>query len=171
MGQVSTIGLDLAKRIFQVHGVDEAGAVVFRRQLRRTEVLKFFAKQPACLVGDRGMRFGALLGPRDRGPGTRGPADAADPGQALRQMGPQERQGRNGGEPLAVRIALVPSQDLPLDGGDLGAGGAPLLDQRHQHRADHGICGVRCIGYSDVSSNPRHQDNRRAQHPGQSITT
>jgi transposase len=51
MGQVSTIGLDIAKRVFQVHGVDAAGAVVFRRQLRRTEVLRFFAKQPPCLVG------------------------------------------------------------------------------------------------------------------------
>ena len=51
MGQVSTIGLDIAKRVFQVHGVDEAGAVVFRRQLRRTEVVKFFAKLAPCLVG------------------------------------------------------------------------------------------------------------------------
>ncbi len=51
MTEVSTIGLDIAKRVFQVHGVDEAGAVVLRRQLRRTEVLKFFAKLPPCLVG------------------------------------------------------------------------------------------------------------------------
>ena len=51
MDQVSTIGLDTAKRIFQVHGVDEAGAVVLRRQLRRSEVLKFFAKLPRCVVG------------------------------------------------------------------------------------------------------------------------
>src|SRR5271169_4091039 len=51
MGQVSTIGLDTAKRVFQVHGVDEAGAVVLRRQLRRTEVLKFFTKLPRCVVG------------------------------------------------------------------------------------------------------------------------
>jgi transposase len=51
MDQVSTIGLDIAKRVFQVHGVDEAGKVVLRRQLRRTEVLKFFAKLPPCLVG------------------------------------------------------------------------------------------------------------------------
>ena len=51
MIQVSTIGLDIAKRVFQVHGVDEAGEVVLRRQLRRTEVLKFFAKLPPCLVG------------------------------------------------------------------------------------------------------------------------
>ena len=47
---LGTIGLDLAKNVFQVHGADAAGAVVFRRQLRRGKVLAFFARQPACLV-------------------------------------------------------------------------------------------------------------------------
>ena len=47
---LGTIGLDLAKNVFQVHGADSAGAVVFRRQLRRGKVLAFFARQPACLV-------------------------------------------------------------------------------------------------------------------------
>ena len=51
MGDVTTIGIDLAKNVFQVHGVDAAGEVVFRRQLRRGQVLPFFRKQPACLVG------------------------------------------------------------------------------------------------------------------------
>jgi transposase len=51
MGQASTIGLDIAKRVFQVHGVDESGAVVLRRQLRRADVVKFFAKQPRCVIG------------------------------------------------------------------------------------------------------------------------
>jgi transposase len=51
MGEITTIGLDLAKHVFQVHGVDAAGQVVVRRQLRRGELLKFFAKQPPCLVG------------------------------------------------------------------------------------------------------------------------
>lgn len=48
--EISTIGLDLAKNVFQAHGADAAGAVVFRKQLRRAKVLSFFAKQPACLV-------------------------------------------------------------------------------------------------------------------------
>jgi transposase len=43
--------LDIAKRVFQVHGVDAAGNVVLRRQLRRSEVVRFFAKLPPCLVG------------------------------------------------------------------------------------------------------------------------
>ena len=51
MAQVSTVGLDLAKTVFQVHGIDAQGAVVVRRPLRRAEVLPFFAKLSPCLVG------------------------------------------------------------------------------------------------------------------------
>ena len=46
-----TIGLDLGKSVFQVHGVDAGGAVVVQRRLTRSRLLQFFAKQPACLVG------------------------------------------------------------------------------------------------------------------------
>jgi transposase len=49
--QVSTIGLDLAKQVFQVHGIDSDGAVVLRRRLRRSEVVMFFSTLPSCLVG------------------------------------------------------------------------------------------------------------------------
>ena len=48
---VSTIGLDIAKSVFQVHGIDAAGEVVVRRQLRRRQVLRFFEKLGPCLVG------------------------------------------------------------------------------------------------------------------------
>ncbi len=51
MGEVVTIGLDIAKSVFQVHGVDGAGEVVVRRQLRRAQVLPVFAKLPPCLIG------------------------------------------------------------------------------------------------------------------------
>ena len=51
MNEVITIGVDLAKNVFQVHGVDAEGGVVFRRQLRRGQMLPFFKKQPLCLVG------------------------------------------------------------------------------------------------------------------------
>lgn len=49
--QVITIGLDLAKRVFQVHGVDAAGRVAVRRKLQRSEMADFFACLPPCLVG------------------------------------------------------------------------------------------------------------------------
>jgi len=50
VSEVSTIGLDLAKRVFQAHGADACGRVVFRKRLRREQVLTFFAGQPACVV-------------------------------------------------------------------------------------------------------------------------
>ena len=50
MTKISTIGLDLAKNVFQLHGVDASGEVVLRRQLRRGAVEKFFAQLPPCLV-------------------------------------------------------------------------------------------------------------------------
>ena len=51
MHTVTTIGLDIAKSVFQVHGIDAAGQVVIRRQLKRRYVLAFFQKLSPCLVG------------------------------------------------------------------------------------------------------------------------
>ena len=51
MQMITTIGLDIAKSVFQVHGVDAAGQVVIRRQLKRRFVLSFFERLPPCLVG------------------------------------------------------------------------------------------------------------------------
>ena len=51
MQAITTIGLDIAKSVFQVHGVDAEGNVIFRRQLKRRYVLAFFEKLPPCLVG------------------------------------------------------------------------------------------------------------------------
>jgi transposase len=51
MQTVTTIGFDIAKSVFQVHGVDAAGEVVIRRQLKRRYVLAFFQKLSPCLVG------------------------------------------------------------------------------------------------------------------------
>ena len=49
--EITTIGLDLAKNIFQVHGVDARGQAVVRKSLRRAQMLPFFARLPSCLVG------------------------------------------------------------------------------------------------------------------------
>jgi transposase len=49
--EITTIGVDLAKSIFQVHGVDATGQVVIRKSLRRAQMLPFFARLPSCLVG------------------------------------------------------------------------------------------------------------------------
>ena len=51
MQTITTIGLDIGKSVFQVHGVDADGNIVIRRQVKRRYVLAFFQKQPPCLVG------------------------------------------------------------------------------------------------------------------------
>ncbi len=60
---VTTIGLDIAKSVFQVHGVDAAGQVILRRQLKRRRVLAFFPKAAAMPGGNRGLRVIAPLVP------------------------------------------------------------------------------------------------------------
>ena len=49
--EITTIGLDLAKNVFQVHGVNERGRSVLRKQLKRDQVAPFFANLPPCLIG------------------------------------------------------------------------------------------------------------------------
>ena len=49
--KITTIGIDLAKAVFQVHGVDVHGKTVLRKQLRRSEMAKFFANLEPCLIG------------------------------------------------------------------------------------------------------------------------
>ncbi|HEH9402219.1 TPA: transposase, partial [Aeromonas sobria] len=48
---VKTIGIDLAKAIFQIHGVNEHGKFLFNKQLKRAQMISFFANLPPCLVG------------------------------------------------------------------------------------------------------------------------
>ena len=54
MSEITTIGLDLAKHVFQVHGVDAQGTTVLRKRLRRGQVLAFFSRIPRCVVGRMG---------------------------------------------------------------------------------------------------------------------
>ena len=51
METITTVGLDLAKSIFQVHAISESGKPLVRRTLRRSQVLDFFGKLPPCIVG------------------------------------------------------------------------------------------------------------------------
>ena len=70
--QISTIGLDLAKRVFQVHGVDVEGHVILRRKLQRAEVARFFADLAPCVVGIEACatahHWGRLIAIRARRP-------------------------------------------------------------------------------------------------------
>ena len=60
--QVTTIGLDIAKNVFQVHGIDAAEKVVVRKQLRRRQVLEFFKALPDLPCRHGSLRHGSLLG-------------------------------------------------------------------------------------------------------------
>ena len=51
MDSITTIGLDIAKNVFQIHGVDESGVAILRRSLRRGQMLAFFGNLPPCLIG------------------------------------------------------------------------------------------------------------------------
>lgn len=49
--QITTVGIDLAKNVFQLHGVDQRGKIALRKQLRREQLMAFFANLPPCLIG------------------------------------------------------------------------------------------------------------------------
>ena len=67
MSEITTIGLDLAKNVFQIHGVDAVGAVVLRKRLRRGQVLEVLCGFVALSGRRGGLRDGALLGARADG--------------------------------------------------------------------------------------------------------
>jgi transposase len=50
MSEITTVGLDLAENVFQIHGADGAGRAVLRKKLRRAQVLEFFSQLPSCVV-------------------------------------------------------------------------------------------------------------------------
>src|SRR5262249_2613138 len=87
MGEVTTIGLDLAKHVFQVHGV---GGTVLRKQLRRAQVLAFFSRLPPCLVG---LKARARRRTTGRGSCARLATRCADAG-AIREGVHQAQQAR-----------------------------------------------------------------------------
>jgi hypothetical protein len=77
MEQITTIGLDLAKNVFQVHGVDGAGKVLVRKQLRRAEMLKVLRCVAAVPGRLGGLRYRASLGSATDQAGAHGSIDAA----------------------------------------------------------------------------------------------
>ena len=84
MQTVTTIGLDIAKSVFQVHGVDAAGQVVIRRQLKRRSGTGVLPEVTAMPGRHRGLRLGAPLVARAASAGSHGAVDAAGLCEALR---------------------------------------------------------------------------------------
>ena len=85
MQTITTIGLDIAKSVFQVHGVDAAGQVIIRRQLKRRYVLAFFEKLPPCLVGIEACASSHHWSRETQGAWPHSAADAAGLREALCQ--------------------------------------------------------------------------------------
>ena len=92
MQTITTIGLDIAKSVFQVHGVDAEGQVVIRRQLKRRYVLAFFQKLPPCLVGIEACASSHHWSRELPGAWAHGAPDASGLREALRQAA-EERCG------------------------------------------------------------------------------
>ena len=85
MEEVAVVGIDLAKSVFQVHGVDAQGQVVVRRRLSRSKLLAFFAEAAALPDRHGDLRQRQLLGAAAHRAGPRGAADAAAVCEALRE--------------------------------------------------------------------------------------
>ena len=85
--QITTIGLDLAKSVFQVHAIDAEGHVVVRKALRRAQVLPFFAKLPFLPHRQGSLWHLASLGARADKAWPRSAADAASLRQAVCKAG------------------------------------------------------------------------------------
>ncbi len=92
MGEVSTIGLDIAKSVFQVHGVDSSGAVVIRKRVSRLKLLEVFAALPPCLVGIEACPSAHHWGRELQALGHTVTADAAELCEGLSQAQQERRQ-------------------------------------------------------------------------------
>ena len=90
--KISTVGVDLAKNVFQGHAVGETGEVVVRRALRRRQVMPFFRKLEPCLIGIEARGTGHFWARERSGLGPSGQADAAGLCSSLCQAG-QDRRG------------------------------------------------------------------------------
>ena len=91
MTEITRVGLDLAKNVFEVHAVNAQEQVVVRRSLRRSQVLTWFAKQPALPDRHRGMWHGEPLGTRiDHARSHRPP----DPTRLCQAVCPAEQERR-----------------------------------------------------------------------------
>jgi len=80
---ITTVGIDLAKNVFQIHGVDERGKMVLRKQLKPCAGDEFLVNLPACLIGMEAVQR-AFLGSPTHGAGTHGEGDGATVCEALR---------------------------------------------------------------------------------------
>ena len=97
MRNITTVGLDLAKSVFQLHGVDERGREVLRKTLKRGEVASFFARLAPCVIGIEACGSAHFWARKLSEFRSHGQADGAAVCEAVRQD-QQERCARRGGD-------------------------------------------------------------------------
>lgn len=116
--KITTIGIDLAKNVFQVHGVDERGKAVLRKQLKRKDVVRFFANLRPCLIGMEacgGTHYWARK--------------LAEPGHTVRLMAPQfvkpyvktNKSDRNDAEAICEAVARPNMRFVPVKTAEMQA--------------------------------------------------
>ena len=120
MTRITTIGVDLAKNVMQVHGVDADGKIVVAQPLRRKQVLAFFAKQPSCLVGMEACGSAQHWARELTQARAQRAADAAEIREGLRQAR-QDGCWRCGGD---LRSGVAPEHDVR--GGEVGGTAGPV---------------------------------------------
>ena len=89
--EITTVGIDLAKNVFQVHAIGGAGEVIARRALRRAQVVPFFRKLPPCLIGMEACATSHHWARELAALGHTGAADASGLRQAIREAGQDRR--------------------------------------------------------------------------------
>jgi transposase len=124
--QITTIGLDIAKNVFQVHGIDAAEKVVVRKQLRCRKVIAFFEALPPCLVGMEAC------------------ASAHYWARELRKLGHEVRL-------MPAKDVKAYVKRNKNDAGrvmtEIALSAQPLRGRRNYYGASRGICGTcRCVG-------------------------
>ncbi len=83
--KLTTIGIDLAKAVMQVHGIDERGKTALKKQFRRDQLLPFFANLTPCLIGMEACGERPFLGAQVGGAGSHRQTDGASVREALRE--------------------------------------------------------------------------------------
>ena len=156
--EITTIGVDLAKNVFQVHGVDERGKTVLRKQLRREQMVEFFAKLPPCLIGMEACGSAHHWARKLQGSG-----------HTVRVIAPQ-----------FVKPYVKTQQERCRGcGGDLRSGGATehALCAGQEHRAAgraggaSGASGIREGAHGAGQPDSRAADRIRAGHPARHVAT
>ena len=142
--QVRTIGLDIAKNVFQIHGIDAAEKVVVRKQLRRSQVLEFFKALPPCLIGMEACATAHYWAreltkpvPGPVVPARRGPTSAPDvlptPRRSARRCGGRLRRLSTSQAGVCSRARLCAAGQVLC-----GAAGCGRLLHRHASAIDVG---------------------------------